>query len=90
MKVLRSAMRAVRPAVLVLLLAACAPVLAYPAPGPGPHYRGAVQVPPGHMPPPGECRVWFRDRPPGHQPPPGPCRILRHRVPPGAILVYGG
>lgn len=76
------------PLALVLAVAACAPVIA--GPGPGPYYRGQAAVPPGHMPPPGACRVWFPDRPPGHQPPPGPCRSLRHRVPPGAVLVYGG
>jgi hypothetical protein len=27
-------------------------------------------VPQGHMPPPGEFRLWYPDRPPGHQPPP--------------------
>lgn len=48
-----------------------------------------AQVPPGHMPPPGQCRIWFPDRPPGHQPPPGPCDDLRHRVPLGAYLVRG-
>jgi hypothetical protein len=31
------------------------------------------RVPPGHLPPPGECRLWFPDRPPGQQPPPGRC-----------------
>ena len=46
-------------------------------------------VPPGHMPPPGECRIWHPDRPPGHQPPPGSCARLIHQVPPGAILVRG-
>jgi hypothetical protein len=30
-------------------------------------------IPPGHLPPPGECRVWLPGRPPGHQPPPGRC-----------------
>jgi hypothetical protein len=36
-------------------------------------YREAVRIPPGHLPPPGECRVWRRGVPPGHQPPPFRC-----------------
>lgn len=48
-----------------------------------------AHVPPGHLPPPGQCRIWYPDRPPGHQPPPGSCRKLRHQVPPGAVLVQG-
>ena len=31
-------------------------------------------VPPGHFPPNGLCRVWYEDRPAGHQPPPTDCR----------------
>ncbi len=48
-----------------------------------------VEIPKGHLPPPGECRIWFPDRPPGQQPPPGPCNELRYNVPPGAYLVEG-
>ena len=48
--------------------------------------------PPGHLPPPGECRVWSDGRPPGHQPPPTDCReaeriAARDR---SARVVYGG
>lgn len=68
-------------------LAGCAAV-AYPG------HRGypsaeKVHIPPGHLPPPGACRIWFPDRPPGQQPPPGPCHALRHLVPWGAVLVHG-
>lgn len=59
------------------------------ADGRGHYGHPAVKVPPGHMPPPGKCRVWFPDRPPGHQPPPGDCGELRYRVPAGAVLVGG-
>jgi Tfp pilus assembly protein PilF len=48
-----------------------------------------VEIPRGHMPRPGKCRIWFPDRPAGHQPAPGKCKKLRHRVPPGAYLVRG-
>ncbi|MGJ7516306.1 tetratricopeptide repeat protein [Pseudomonas baetica] len=48
-----------------------------------------VEIPRGHWPPPGKCRIWFPDRPPGHQPKPGKCKKLRDRVPAGAYLVRG-
>ena len=48
-----------------------------------------VEIPRGHWPPPGKCRIWFPDRPPGHQPAPGKCKKLRDRVPSGAYLVRG-
>ena len=43
-------------------------------------------VPPGHMPPPGQCRVWYPDRPPGQQPPPSSCGVSPPR---GAVLIEG-
>ncbi len=56
-------------------------------PGRG-HYESRIpRIPPGHMPPPGECRIWYPDRPPGDQPPPGNCRELRRQLPPGAWLI---
>ncbi len=48
-----------------------------------------VHIPPGHLPPPGMCRIWYPDRPPGHQPPPGDCAELQRQVPEGAVLVHG-
>lgn len=71
---------------LLILLGGCAAVVttqprAYP--------ERAVEVPPGHMPPPGACRIWFPGRPPGQQPPPGDCFELQRQVPPGAVLVRG-
>lgn len=47
-------------------------------------------VPPGHYPPPGECRVWYPGRPPGQQPPPSRCDRLVGRVPLGAFVLYNG
>jgi hypothetical protein len=51
------------------------------------HRRGytRLDIPKGHYPPPGKCRVWFPDRPAGHQPPPGKCDGAR--VPRGAWLI---
>lgn len=51
-------------------------------------YARSVDIPAGHYPPPGECRVWYSGRPPGQQPPPGPCGSLVGRVPLGAFLLY--
>lgn len=51
--------------------------------------RPNIHVPPGHYPPPGECRIWHPNRPPGQQPPPGSCSALEQQVPEGAYLVYG-
>ena len=41
--------------------------------GPPPGGYAEPHIPQGHMPPPGECRVWFPDRSAGHQPPPCRC-----------------
>jgi hypothetical protein len=50
------------------------------------HQHGYAQldIPKGHYPPPGECRIWYPDRPPGHQPPPFKCGAP---VPEGAWLI---
>jgi hypothetical protein len=50
---------------------------------------GNLGIPPGHLPPPGECRIWYPGIPPGQQPPPGSCYDLGGRVPPGAWLIHG-
>jgi hypothetical protein len=48
----------------------------------------SLRVPPGHYPPPGQCRLWFEGRPPGQQPAPQSCASLRGRVPSGAFVLY--
>ena len=47
------------------------------------------RIPPGHMPPPGQCRVWYPGIPPGRQLPPVPCRVLRGHRFPGAVVLSG-
>lgn len=47
-------------------------------------------IPPGHLPPPGQCRVWIPGEPPGQQKQykPGECTRVQRQVPPGGWLVY--
>lgn len=52
-----------------------------------PHAR--LHIPPGHLPGPGECRIWLPGVPPGQQAPTGDCAELARRVPPGAWLITG-
>lgn len=72
---------------------AYAPHRPVPAPRPGvvahPAPHRSIRVPPGHLPPPGSCRLWYPGRPPGHQPPPQPCgSLLRtHSGVGGAVIV---
>lgn len=54
-----------------------------------PYLEHSSPIPKGHLPPPGECRIWFHDRPDGQQPPPGNCYELERRVPFGASLIRG-
>lgn len=72
----------------VLTLTACSLMTEIPGPPvPGSEARQPFLVPEGHLPPPGECRIWFPGLPPGQQPPPGHCAELASRVPLGAWLI---
>ncbi|MGH7472113.1 MAG: hypothetical protein ACRENP_29535, partial [Longimicrobiales bacterium] len=50
--------------------------------------RTVGRVPPGHFPPPGQCRIWYAGRPAGHQPRAVRCNTLMGRVPRGAFILY--
>ncbi|MFO8045096.1 MAG: hypothetical protein R6U30_04405 [Halomonas sp.] len=52
-------------------------------------YEHSQGVPSGRLPPPGECRIWYRDQPDGQQPPPGDCIEFRYQIPPGARVIRG-
>lgn len=56
---------------------------------PGANYQlELLGIPPGHLPPPGSCRIWVPGKPPGQQLPPGNCTELEPRVPVGAWLLH--
>ena len=59
------------------------------SPGQSHYQTNSPKIPPGHMPPPGKCRIWFPGEPPGKQPPPGDCMELEQQIPPGAWLIRG-
>lgn len=54
----------------------------------GPSTAATLGIPPGHLPGPGQCRIWIPGQPPGHQPKAGSCSELAGHVPPNAWLVY--
>jgi hypothetical protein len=47
------------------------------------------KVPPGHLPPPGLCRIWIDGVPPGRQPGPTDCATARRHAPRNARVIYG-
>lgn len=55
-----------------------------------PAYRGSQGIPPGHLPPPGSCRVWYDGRPAGQQPSPTSCRAAERTAARqhGARVIY--
>ncbi|MES9818515.1 MAG: DUF4382 domain-containing protein [Candidatus Thiodiazotropha sp.] len=56
-----------------------------------PHVDVDVNIPPGHLPSPGECRLWMIDEPPGRQSPPGDCELLEEQITDVSVLVdHGG
>lgn len=53
--------------------------------------RTRLDIPPGHLPPRGECRLWYYDRPPGHQPAPEQCeRLRRYRSDDAVVIDHEG
>jgi len=51
--------------------------------------RGPDQVPPGHRPPPGMCRIWIDGVPPGQQPEPTDCATAVRERPAGSRVIFG-
>jgi hypothetical protein len=54
----------------------------------GPSPAATLGIPPGHLPPPGMCRVWFPGQPPGHQPRARSCDRIERAAPAGSWIVY--
>ena len=45
-------------------------------------------VPPGHLPPVGQCRVWVPGKPPGHQARARSCSNIEREAPKGSWILY--
>src|SRR6267378_7638222 len=55
-----------------------------------PSTAATLGVPPGHLPNPGECRIWIPGTPPGRQPKPKsrPCPGIATVAPAGSWIIY--
>jgi hypothetical protein len=53
-----------------------------------PSTAATLGIPPGHLPPPGQCRVWVPGEPPGHQPRARSCAGIERTAPAGSWIVY--
>lgn len=51
--------------------------------------KGPDDVPAGHRPPPGMCRVWVDGVPAGQQPAPTDCRTAIRNRPPNGRVIFG-
>src|SRR5947207_2227204 len=58
--------------------------------GSHPSTAATLGIPPGHLPNPGECRVWIPGTPPGHQPKPQSrsCGGIAALAPAGSWVIY--
>jgi hypothetical protein len=52
-------------------------------------YRRTDDIPAGHRPPPGMCRVWIDRVPPGQQPAPTDCRTAIRNRPQNGRVIFG-
>lgn len=68
---------------------AFAAMMAFAAPAAAQHARGPSQIPPGHRPPPGMCRIWLDGVPPGRQPKATDCATARRWAPEHSRVIYG-
>ncbi len=59
-----------------------------PAPKQGRSPSATLGVPPGHLPPPGQCRVWVPGKPPGHQAKSRTCDGIERSAAAGTWILY--
>ena len=90
--------RVLAPALVLLAAMACSSISTTtkskpaPAPAPAPAQKqgkstaATLGIPPGHLPPPGQCRVWMPGTPPGHQAKARSCANIERSAPAGARL----
>ena len=92
---MRSA-RLIVPCLLLLGAAACSSIThssSQPDPEPVRRYPSTssaktLGVPPGHLPPVGQCRVWVPGKPPGHQARARSCSNIERDAPKGSWILY--
>jgi len=84
----------VGPVLAILAATACStfssspPAQPKPAASRGPSTAATLGIPPGHLPPPGQCRVWLPGQPPGHQAQARGCARIERTAPAGSWIVY--
>ena len=54
----------------------------------GPSTAATLGIPPGHLPPPGQCKVWIPGDPPGHQAKARGCDGIEATAPAGSWVLY--
>ena len=54
----------------------------------GPSTAATLGIPAGHLPPPGQCRVWLPGTPPGHQARARGCAHIERSAPAGSWIIY--
>ncbi|UCG84858.1 MAG: hypothetical protein JSW71_12975 [Gemmatimonadota bacterium] len=54
----------------------------------GPSTAATLGIPPGHLPPPGKCKVWMPGSPPGHQADARDCHGIEADAPAGSWVLY--
>lgn len=79
--------------VLALLAATACTIRQVESPRPSPAVRrgpstaATLGIPPGHLPEPGQCRIWLPGEPPGHQPRRRSCSGIERAAPAGSWIV---